>query len=103
METVPQDVESIFNAALERHKPEERAAYLDLVCRDDTGLRARVEALLKAHEAAGGFLDSPIIDPDATLEARHLKEGPGTNGTAVCVIRTYGDSFPLSASSSARA
>ena len=78
MGTAPQDVESIFNAALERHKPEQRAAYLHSVCGDDAGLKTRVDALLNAHEAAGGFLDLPIIDPDATVEARHLREGPGT-------------------------
>ena len=47
---------SIFCGALERPAADERAAYLDAACGQDAALRARVEALLRAHEAAGGFL-----------------------------------------------
>jgi serine/threonine protein kinase len=46
----------IFCEALERPTTRERAEYLDEVCRKDTGLRARVEALLNAHQEAGRFL-----------------------------------------------
>src|SRR5262249_38826658 len=32
-------------------------------CADDAELRARVQALLKSHEQAGSFLDTPVVDP----------------------------------------
>jgi hypothetical protein len=35
----------------------ERSAALDRACGDDRGLRAEVEALLRADRAAGAFLD----------------------------------------------
>ena len=40
----------IFNSALEQATPAERAAYLDGACGDDAELRARIEALIRAHE-----------------------------------------------------
>ncbi|HWB10568.1 MAG TPA: serine/threonine-protein kinase [Pirellulales bacterium] len=49
--------EAIFFSALEKGTLEERAAYLDAVCREDSGLRRRVERLLEAHPKAGGFLE----------------------------------------------
>jgi tetratricopeptide (TPR) repeat protein len=47
---------TIFGEALECASPQERAAYLDCACGQDSTLRARVEELLQAHQAAGGFL-----------------------------------------------
>jgi hypothetical protein len=49
----------LFAAALEIVAPEERSAYLERACGDDA-LRARVEALLRAHEQVGSFLATPI-------------------------------------------
>ena len=48
----------VLNAALELPR-EQRAAYLDKACAGDTPLRQRVEALLRAHEQAEGFLEAP--------------------------------------------
>ncbi len=39
--------------------PADRAAVLDRACRGDPALRAEVEAMLRAHEEAGGFLRDP--------------------------------------------
>src|SRR5262249_25160659 len=39
--------------------PTERAAYLDQACATDPALRARIEALLRAHEKAEHLLDKP--------------------------------------------
>ena len=44
--------ETIVTNALAKHDPAERAAYLDETCGADPWLRAQVEALLKAREAA---------------------------------------------------
>jgi len=71
-------IEEIYSAALERGSEAERAAYLDGACGDDHVVRDRVEALLKAHEDAGDFLDVPTIDTDVTLADSPLTERPGT-------------------------
>jgi WD40 repeat protein len=54
--------ETIFTTALEKATPSERSAYLDVACAGDAALRQRVEALLKAHGAAGNFLDRPAVE-----------------------------------------
>src|SRR5258707_557 len=58
-------VKDVFLAAAALPDPAARAAYLDLECGPDAGLRARVDALLAAHDAPGGLL--PGADPGATL------------------------------------
>jgi len=59
--------ESVFLAALEKQTTAEQAAYLDEACAGEAALRQRVEALLKAHAAAGSFLDEPIVLPDTKV------------------------------------
>jgi len=78
MKEEPKDIKIIFSEALEKKTPQERAAYLERACGDDTNLRAKVEDLLKAHEEAGSFLDAPPFDPNVTLSTSPLTEGPGT-------------------------
>src|SRR5438034_7022632 len=51
--------EQVFEAALQFPTPDQRAAYVKGACGNDEKLRQRVEALLKAHEHEGGFLDQP--------------------------------------------
>src|SRR4051794_31220535 len=46
---------SLFGAALERTSPEERAAFVTAACGENQDLRARLEQLLRAHEAAAGM------------------------------------------------
>ena len=46
------DIHAIFDEALTRDLPEERARYLDEACGDDPKVRERVEALLRAHAAS---------------------------------------------------
>jgi serine/threonine protein kinase/tetratricopeptide (TPR) repeat protein len=55
----PNQEESLFDALLAL-PPEQRAAYLDRACADNTALRARLENLLRAHEQSGGFLEKPV-------------------------------------------
>ncbi len=50
---------SIFDAALDIEDAEERSAYLDQVCGDDTALRSHFEGLLKSHESTDDFLAVP--------------------------------------------
>src|SRR5262249_15867996 len=69
---------TVFSAALERGQDGERQAYLDQACADDPALRHRVEALLRAHDRAGGFLGR-VPDPAETAGA---EPSTGTGPTA---------------------
>ncbi|MFH1266949.1 MAG: serine/threonine-protein kinase, partial [Planctomycetota bacterium] len=68
MSDQPIDIEAVFETALSKAAPKERAAYLDEVCRNNPEARARVEALLEAHDDAGSFLEKPAAQfvPTAT-------------------------------------
>src|SRR4051812_590966 len=49
--------EEIFTEVLALPR-EERAHYLADACRSDDAMRQRIDKLLRAHEAAGGFMES---------------------------------------------
>src|SRR5262245_24005846 len=65
---------SIFLAALER-LPEEWPSLLDESCGGDAELRARVEQLLRAHDAMGSIHHG---DPDATTTDAPIQERAGS-------------------------
>jgi serine/threonine protein kinase/tetratricopeptide (TPR) repeat protein len=71
---------SLLGEAVEHSSPEERAAFLDRACAGDAGRRARVEALLRAYQAAGDFLQGhpPPAEPVITVDVQPIREGPGT-------------------------
>jgi eukaryotic-like serine/threonine-protein kinase len=73
--------QSVFAEALRRDTAEARDAYLDGACGTDIALRRRVEALLRAAENAGDFLEEPPTglggDTDSTLPVGQLSEKPG--------------------------
>jgi serine/threonine protein kinase/tetratricopeptide (TPR) repeat protein len=77
MDAEHKDEEAIFKAAFKLKSPTERIAHLKRACGNDADLLARVEALLKAYNEAGNFLESPP-GVDGTLDAGPLAEGPGT-------------------------
>jgi len=59
----------LFHAALEQ-SPEDRPAFLDSACGEDTELRRHVDLLVSAEENAGSFLDKAgIADLTATIRA----------------------------------
>jgi WD40 repeat protein/serine/threonine protein kinase len=70
---------SLFCEVLDHSSAEKRAACLDVACGKDMELRARMEALLRAHEQAGGFFreSSKPGDPGATTD-EPISERPGT-------------------------
>jgi serine/threonine-protein kinase len=72
------NAEEILLSAVEKKTPAERAAYLDGACGPDTDLRALVEDLLQAHEAAGDFLEQPLFELTPTVGQPPNPEGPGT-------------------------
>src|SRR5262245_27264354 len=70
------DVKSIFGKALEITSPAEREAYLAGACGDDPRLRAEVESLLQAGEAASGFFAALRPPPGPTID-QPVSERPG--------------------------
>jgi len=72
-----QEIEQIYHALLEKENAQERMTYLDEVCAGDADLRADIEALVKANERAGDFLELAPGDCRITLESP-MEEGPGT-------------------------
>jgi hypothetical protein len=77
----PLNVKAFFDQALEMPSPAERKAYLDQACAEAPEVRHKVEALLKAYEEAGSFLESPARSPVATLD-EPLTERPGDGDRA---------------------
>jgi serine/threonine protein kinase len=73
----PTNIKSIFWNAIEKKTTEERVTYLDQMCASNSELRIKIENLIKLHDNAGDFLESPIIDPDVTLNDLPQTEGPG--------------------------
>lgn len=71
-------VEELYYEALQREAGPERASYLDTACGHDSGLRKRLEGLLKANDEAGDFLETPAFDVDITLAVDSMVEGPGS-------------------------
>jgi eukaryotic-like serine/threonine-protein kinase len=84
--------ETLFEAALEKGTPVERAAFLEEACSGDVAVRQRVEALLRSHEHSE-FLKAPAVqraEPErispqsatealpATLDPLAPAECPGT-------------------------
>jgi serine/threonine protein kinase/tetratricopeptide (TPR) repeat protein len=73
---------SIFAAALERPAGGDRAAYLVEACGADHEMRSRIDALLSAHDEAGGFLrpeseaNAPPNDQPLPAERSGIMVGP---------------------------
>jgi serine/threonine protein kinase len=61
-------VEEVFLQAVQKD-PADRPAFLEATC-TDSSLRTRVEALLKAHDTAGDFLDGPAVRPAPSAETK---------------------------------
>ncbi len=60
--------QSLFAEALQYPNPSERAAFLDRACGLDPSLREKIEALLRASDSAGDFLETP---PTLLRESAH--------------------------------
>lgn len=79
--------ETLFAAALQRPSPEARARFLDQACNADPAQRARIEALLKAHEDADTFLASPLTSPTPPLAF----EAPGARVGRYKLLQEIGE------------
>jgi serine/threonine protein kinase len=62
-------VEEVFLQAVDKD-PAERRAFLEATCAD-RDVRTRVEALLKAHDSAGTFLEGPAVQPASLTSRQH--------------------------------
>ena len=93
--TPDKSLRALFNEALERDDPGERARFLDEVCGADAVLRGRVEKLLRAHEEAGGFFSEPSkVPPSAHATgtiALPLTEKPGDKIGRYKVLQLIGE------------
>src|SRR5262245_52107706 len=78
MDLQPPDERTVFERSLDFAPGAEREAYLDDACAGKPELRSEVDALLKAHEMAGSFLDGPAYDGEPATEAQFIAERPGT-------------------------
>src|SRR5262245_64887649 len=83
MKEQPRSEKDIFLSAIEKQTPEERAAYVERICRDAPHLRAGLEALLAAHDHLGNIpdivSDTPIPDtsPGGTVAEEAVPERVG--------------------------
>ncbi len=85
----------LFTGALQRDRPEARAAYLDGACGKDTALRRRVNALLRAAEGAGDFLEQPpaglSAGADSASLANEFSESPGNRTDRYKLLEEIGE------------
>ncbi len=85
-----QRIEAILDEVIE-HPAHEWPARLDAACGDDRELRAEVEALLAADQAADGyrFLTSPAAAPPADSTQDISPRRPQADGTALRSVGPY--------------
>jgi serine/threonine protein kinase/Flp pilus assembly protein TadD len=74
---------AIFLEAVEKHDPDQWAAFLDRACAGEPELRCRVEVLLEAHREAGtgqhwAVAEDATLSRAATIEEQPVRERPGT-------------------------
>jgi len=54
-------MDELLAKALEQPAGPDRDRWLDVNCNDDPDLERRLRALIEAHEAAGDFLEDPLV------------------------------------------
>src|SRR5262245_25331069 len=90
----------IFIAAFEQPDRNARLAFLDRACADDSGMRARIDALLRNADGAGNFLERPAAaDYDAVTPAQAdspTATAPTAKTTPVDAINTQIGPYRLS-------
>jgi hypothetical protein len=69
---------AIFTEALQ-HPVVERRAFLDRACAGDDELRRKVEALLRAHDRLGNFMEPPPPGSPAMSDSSVDEEPPQPN------------------------
>jgi hypothetical protein len=90
METEKKNLDTILCEAVEITSEEERQAYLDRVCGDDTTLRSDAERLISDHFEAGDFLEKPAVVPRPTID-QPITEKPGTKIGPYKLVQQIGE------------
>jgi len=85
----PTRLESVFHEALLKTSPQERAHYLEDVCRESPELRDEIESLLAAHEQPDGSPALPLNGAFAP-PLRSLLNTTGVDSKASSNIQTSG-------------
>lgn len=81
-----QQIKALLGAALDLPRAD-RAGFLDRECAGDTSLRAEVESLLAANDAADGFLEtSPVVPVSGFLEAAEPPSRIGLRVGAYAIV-----------------
>jgi tetratricopeptide (TPR) repeat protein/serine/threonine protein kinase len=89
--TDPQvELRDLFCEALDRHTPEEQAAYLDQACQGKPEMRCRLDALLRVHDEARTFMKRPATAAFAGAPEAN-REGPGTLLGAYELVEQIGE------------
>jgi eukaryotic-like serine/threonine-protein kinase len=78
METADGREEILFREVIRRAKGPEREAFLSQACAGDQALRARLQALLQAHESPAPSLEPRAAPPVDTTVLLPPEETPGT-------------------------
>ena len=71
------DEKAIFKVACSIESAEARNDYLNQVCGNHPELLERINTLLRLHEEQPGFLESPRVAIDPTLDVAPIAEKPG--------------------------
>ena len=72
-ESIP-PIRILFETLTSLERPEDRQTFLDFTCRDDPGLRERIERLIKLRHEAQDFFDIETVPQDSAPAA--IPEGP---------------------------
>ena len=73
----------VFIEALQKCDADKRFDYLRDVCGEDSALLARVEGLLRVHEEAASFLESPVRTLPVTMTTARASRPPESPGAVI--------------------
>lgn len=93
MSSKPSSEEAIFDAAIQLATRQERAAYLKKACGSDSALRGRVEDLLRAHDEAGEFLETPLVTSERALADSTPATGQSGETSTLAITEKPGDTI----------
>jgi serine/threonine protein kinase/tetratricopeptide (TPR) repeat protein len=86
----PDVIESIFQEALDRPTPKDRAEFVEAACAGDSEALRRVRELLAAHDQSRGPLDAPLVS-GSTVDMPAHDERPGTQLGPYKLIEQIGE------------
>ncbi len=85
------ELDRIFSTALTCPTPEALGDFLDHACEGTPETRSRVEALIRAHENSGDFLDEPAVSPERAPNQEAPAELPGSRVGPYRIVERLGE------------